>query len=192
MKILLVGGGSGGPVSPILAVALEIRKLKPKAEFLFVGTRKGPERSMVEPTGIDFISIPAARFRRFFTIKNLIAPFVFVVSLIQAFRIVKKFQPDVVLGSGSFVQVPICWAAKFYKAKIVIHQQDAGIGLANKLVVPFADQITTAFEQTSKEFYSGSGLFTHRLKPKAIWVGNPVREDLFNSHPSIKKYFNLN
>ncbi len=191
MKILLVGGGSGGPVSPVLAVALEIKKLKPKTEFLFVGTRNGPEREMVEPTGIPFVTISATRLRRFFSFKNLFAPIVFLVSLVQAWNVVRKFEPDVVFGAGSFVEVPVMWAAHFLGAKIVIHQQDARIGLANKLVVPFANQITTAFEKTSKDFYSGSGLLTKKLKPAAEWVGNPVRPDLFDPKVDAKKFFGL-
>jgi UDP-N-acetylglucosamine--N-acetylmuramyl-(pentapeptide) pyrophosphoryl-undecaprenol N-acetylglucosamine transferase len=86
--------------------------------------------------------------------------------------------------------VPLCWAACLYKAKIVIHQQDAQIGLANKLIAPFASEITTAFEQTSKEFYTGSGLFQNTWHT-AIWVGNPVREDLFETSVDPNKYFNL-
>lgn len=192
MRILLVGGGSGGPVSPVLAVALELKKNKPKTEFLFVGTRRGPERAMVEPTGIPFVPIAAAKLHRFFTLKNLVEPFIFLVGFLQAWKIVKKFRPDIVFGAGSFVQVPVVWAAKIYGAKIVIHQQDARIGLANKLVAPWADQITTAFEKTSKDFYSGSGLSPKNLKPAAEWVGNPVRPDLLNSSADAKKFFQLN
>lgn len=191
MKILLVGGGSGGPVTPVLAVALEIKKLKPKTEFLFVGTRSGPEKEMVREVGINFKSIPAARLRRFISIKNLFAPFIFLYSFLRAVFVVKKFKPDVIFSAGSFVQVPICWAGKFFKVKIVIHQQDARIGLANKLVKPIADQITTAFEQTSKDFYSGSGLDPRKLKPVADWVGNPFRADLLHSSVGIKSYFKL-
>src|SRR3989344_1557373 len=141
MKILLAGGGSGGPVSPVLAVALEIKKLKPQTEFLFVGTKKGPERAMVEPTGIRFVSIPAARLRRFWSIKNLFAPVVLSAGFLKALKIVREFKPDVVFTAGSFVGVPIAWAAKISGVKIVIHQQDARVGLANKLITPFARQI---------------------------------------------------
>lgn len=191
MKILLAGGGSGGPVTPVLAVALEIRKFKPKAEFLFVGTRKGPDRAMVEPTGIKFISVPAARWRRFFTIKNLFAPLILLFGFLRSLQVVRKFRPDIVFSAGSFVSVPICWAAKIHGAKIVIHQQDAIVGLANRLIAPFADRITTVFEKTSKEFYSGSGLTEKKLKPAAEWVGNPVRPDLFTQSGGADRFFNL-
>ena len=200
MRILLAGGGSGGPVTPVLAVALKIRELspkggsasggKPKTEFLFVGTKRGPDRQLVEPLGIPFVSIPAARWRRFFSIKNIFAPIVLTAGFFRSLAIIKKFKPDVLFAAGSFVSVPLAWAARIRHVPIVIHQQDARIGLANKLIAPFADQISTAFEKTSKEFYSGSG-FEQKMKPAAVWVGNPVRPDLFHPASDAKHFFKL-
>jgi len=191
MKILLSGGGSGGPVSPVLAVAKEIKRLKPDTEFLFVGTKKGPESKMVAELDIKFEYIPASKLRRYFSVFNLIEPFKFITAFIKSYIIVKKFKPDVVFGAGSFVCVPVAWAGKLQKTKIVIHQQDARIGLANKLIAPFADQITTAFEYTAKQFYSGSGLNPKNQSP-AEWVGNPVRPELRNVDKNLaQKHFNL-
>ncbi|OGE93324.1 MAG: hypothetical protein A3K08_02200 [Candidatus Doudnabacteria bacterium RIFCSPLOWO2_01_41_7] len=190
MKILLAGGGSGGPVSPVLAVAMEIKNQHPKVQFLFVGTRKGPERTMVEQAGIKFKTVPAARWRRFLSVKNLFAPFIFVGGLSKAYSIINKFKPDVFFSAGGFVAVPLAWVCYLKKIPIYIHQQDAAIGLANKLIAPLASEITTAFEQTAKEFHSGSGLFNKNWHP-AIWVGNPVRPDLFDSKVDAKKHFNL-
>ncbi|OGE82179.1 MAG: hypothetical protein A3B10_02195 [Candidatus Doudnabacteria bacterium RIFCSPLOWO2_01_FULL_44_21] len=191
MKILLTGGGSGGPVSPVLAVAEAIKKVHPKTQFLFVGTKKGPEREMVEQVGIRFVSIPASKWRRYFTWRNILAPIVLLFGFFSAYFVVSKFRPNVVFSAGGFVGVPVCWAAKIFKIKIVIHQQDARVGLANKLVAPFADQITTTFEGTAKQFYSGSGLFDNKLKPRAEWVGNPVRPTLQTSKADVNKYFQL-
>jgi UDP-N-acetylglucosamine--N-acetylmuramyl-(pentapeptide) pyrophosphoryl-undecaprenol N-acetylglucosamine transferase len=146
---------------------------------------------MVEPTGIPFVSIPAARWRRFFSLKNLLAPFILVAGFLKSYRIIRKFQPDVMFAAGSYVSVPLAWVCRIRDVKIVVHQQDARIGLANKMIAPVADQITTAFEKTSKEFYSGSGLVEKKLNPGALWVGNPVRPDLFNSSADAKRFFNL-
>jgi UDP-N-acetylglucosamine--N-acetylmuramyl-(pentapeptide) pyrophosphoryl-undecaprenol N-acetylglucosamine transferase len=190
MKILLAGGGSGGPVTPVLAVALEIKKNHPKTEFLFVGTKKGPERIMTQEAGIDFVSIRAAKLRRYLSLSNLFIPITASISFLQALRVVRRFKPDVVFSAGGYVAVPVSWAAKIYGAKIFIHQQDAQIGLANKLIAPVADQITTAFQDTSKEFYSGSGMFNSKWHA-AEWVGNPIRSDLLKTSIDAKKYFNL-
>ena len=191
MRIILAGGGTGGPAIPLLAVAAQIKKLKPDAEFLFVGTNSGPERQMAAQAGIKFTTIPAAKLRRYFSLKNAWDFFVLIRGFMAARSVIKDFRPDLVFSVGSYVAVPICWAAKMAKVPILIHQQDARIGLANKLTAPFAAFITTALEQTAKEFHSGTGF---EKEPKVIteWVGNPVREDFLNFQISGREFFNLN
>ena len=162
MKILLAGGGSGGPVTPVLAVALKIRELspkggsasggKPKTEFLFVGTKRGPDRQLVEPLGIPFVSIPAARWRRFFSIKNIFAPIVLTAGFLKSLSIIRKFKPDVLFAAGSFVSVPLAWAARIRHVPIVIHQQDARIGLANKLIAPLPARSPRLLKKRAKSF----------------------------------------
>src|SRR5579872_3022696 len=105
MKVILAGGGSGGPVSPLIAVASELRKLKPKTEFLFVGTKNGPEKQMVAEVGINFVSIPAAKWRRYFAWQNFLAPLVFCAGFLRSFSIIKQFNPDVIFCAGGFVGV---------------------------------------------------------------------------------------
>ena len=70
MKILLVGGGSGGPVAPLLAVAAQIKLNHPKAEFLVVGTKTGPEALMAKQAGVNFVSIASGKWRRYFSPAN--------------------------------------------------------------------------------------------------------------------------
>ncbi|OGE81174.1 MAG: hypothetical protein A3H72_01935 [Candidatus Doudnabacteria bacterium RIFCSPLOWO2_02_FULL_48_8] len=191
MKILLAGGGSGGPVTPVLAVAQEIKKFKPRSEFLFIGTKGGMEQKLVSDFGIPFRAMPAAKFRRYFSLKNLFVPLVFIASLISAWRLVNSFQPDAVFSAGGFVAVPICWIAKLHKAKIIIHQQDVRISLTNKLIAPIADIITTAFEYSAKNFYVGSGLFAKNPKNRAEWVGNPFRSEFAKNAAPDRKVLNL-
>lgn len=191
MRILIAAGGTGGSVNPAVAVAEEIKKFKPKTEILFIGTKNGPEREIVPAAGLNFIHIPSAKLRRYFSIKNLVDIFKLIAGIIKSFFIINKFRPDVIFGTGSFVQVPLCWVGKLYKAKIVIHQQDSRIGLANKLVSFMADSITTAFEYTSKEFYSGSGFLTKKWSPRALWVGNPIRASILSKQEDFKDFFGL-
>jgi UDP-N-acetylglucosamine--N-acetylmuramyl-(pentapeptide) pyrophosphoryl-undecaprenol N-acetylglucosamine transferase len=191
-KIILTGGGSGGPVFPLLAVAKELKKLDPGVEILFVGTNKGPEQKMVTAAGLKFAGIPAAKFRRYFSLANITDFFVFLYSLLKARKIVKEFNPDVIVGAGGYVALPVSWMGWMSGIKIALHQQDAKIGLTNRMISPLADLITTAFERTSKDFYSGSGLGKQPLKATAEWVGNPVRPEFF-APPSItaKEKFGL-
>ena len=178
-KIILTGGGSGGPVSPLLAVAEELKKMDSQIEFLFVGTDSGPEKIMAEAAGMKFVSIPAAKFRRYFSSKNFTDIFVLIKSIFAAKRIIQDFKPGLVFGAGGYVAVPVSWMARWCNVKVAMHQQDAQVGLANKLIAPFADIITATFDRTAKDFVGGA-LFSSRLKPGAEWTGNPVRKEIFD------------
>lgn len=164
-KILLTGGGSGGPVTPLLAIADELKK--DGAEFLWIGTKSGVEREMVEREDIEFKSISSGKLRRYFSWKNFIDPWKIIYGTIQSFFIIRKFKPDIVMSAGGFVAVPVAYAAYLLKIPILIHQMDVRPGLANKLVAPIAKIITTTFESSLLDYGK-----------KAIWVGNPVRNKL--------------
>ena len=188
MRILLVGGGSGGPVSPLLAIAEEVKKSHSKAKFLLVGTKTGPEGLMARNAGIPFEYIEAGKLRRYLSLKNLAAPVQAVIGFYQAFKILKSFKPDCVFGTGSFVQVPVVWAAWILKIPVVLHQQDVVAGLANKLCQFQASKITVTFEASLRGFSESVGFFYKKRKEKIILTGNPFREEL----KEIKKEDALN
>ncbi len=178
MKILLVGGGSGGPVAPLLAVAEQIKETYPEALFLLVGTKTGPERQMADTAKIPFKAISAGKWRRYFSLANLATPFQISAGFFQARKILKQFRPDCVFGAGSFVQVPVVWAAKFLDIPVVLHQQDLLPGLANRLCEQAATKITVTFEDSLKDFSSSLGLFYKKNKAKIVLTGNPFRKEL--------------
>jgi UDP-N-acetylglucosamine--N-acetylmuramyl-(pentapeptide) pyrophosphoryl-undecaprenol N-acetylglucosamine transferase len=193
MKILLVGGGSGGPVSPLLAISQHILKTHPKAEFLFVGTKNGPEAVMAKSAGINFISIISGKWRRYFSWKNFVAPFQILAGIIQSLKILKAFRPTCVFGTGSFVQVPVVWAAWFFKIPIVLHQQDVRPSLANKLCEFCATKITVTFAESAKNFSTGLGLFYKKHPGDKITItGNPFREELRTANKAeAQEFFHL-
>ncbi len=178
MKILLVGGGSGGSVSPLLAVADKIKSKKPGVEFLFVGGKNGPENNMAEKAGIPFVSITAGKFRRYFTLVNIVAPLFVIMGFFQSKKIIKQFHPDVVFGTGSFIQVPLIWATIGTKIPVVIHQQDVLPSLANKLCSWVASRITVTFSKSALDFSSGFGLSHKNTQEKIVVTGNPFRQEL--------------
>ena len=193
MKILLVGGGSGGPVAPLLAVAEQIKKTHPKAEFLLVGTKSGPEARMAKNAGIDFRAISAGKWRRYFSFKNFGAPFFTLAGFYQAVKILNVFKPDCIFGTGSFVQVPAVWAGKFKGIPVVIHQQDVMPNLANKLCSVAASRITVTFDISLKSFSSNAGIFYKKTRiDKVVLTGNPIRPELkAASKEDGIKFFNL-
>ncbi len=179
MKILLVGGGSGGPVAPLLAIADEIKKTHPQAKFLFVGGKTGPERQMAERAGFKFIFITSGKFRRYFSWTNFLAPIQVAMGFFQSLKIIKTFRPDCVFGAGSFVQVPMVWAAWWKGIPSLIHQQDVVPSLANRLCQWPAKKITVSLEISLTSFPSTVGIFyTKHKEDKIILTGNPFREDL--------------
>lgn len=196
MRILLVGGGTGGPAIPLLAVQQHMKKNHPKAEFLFVGTFNGPELTFAKKYAVPFVSIPAGKLRRYFSVKNFFSPFLVLAGFFKSLSIIYKFKPDLVFAAGGFVSVPAIMAAWIMRKKILIHQQDLQPTLSNQLVAPLADKITVTFEKSLKDFRSGSGMFwDNRVTEKAQWTGNPVREDILeakNKNPAdIKKKMGL-
>jgi len=161
-RILLTGGGSGGSVSPLLAVYNE---LKEAYDFLWVGTDFGPERGMVEKEGMDFKDISSGKLRRYFSFDNFFDIFRIIFAFFQSVYIIFKWKPGLVMTAGSFVSVPLVWAAWVLRVKIIIHQQDVRPGLANKLTSPFADIVTVTFEKSLVDYGK-----------KSVLTGNPARE----------------
>lgn len=172
MKILLSGGGTLGSVTPLIAIveALESRSSPTqKFEFYWLGTRRGTEKELVKKYNIKFKPIFSGKLRRYFSLLNFIDPILIVFGFFQSLIVLNRFKPDIVLSAGSYVSVPVVWAASLLGNPILIHQQDIETGLANKLMARFAKKITVTFEQSLKEFPAD----------KIIWTGNPVRADIF-------------
>ncbi|MFA6389229.1 MAG: undecaprenyldiphospho-muramoylpentapeptide beta-N-acetylglucosaminyltransferase [Patescibacteria group bacterium] len=176
-RILFSGGGTAGSVSPLLAIVDEIKSRSADIvhqpagqpvndfEFLWIGTRQGIERGMVEKEGIAFKSIFSGKLRRYFSWKNFTDIALLKLGFWQSFFIMLKWRPDLVISAGGFVSVPVVWAAWLLRVPCLIHQQDVRPGLANKLMAPFAKVITVTFEKSLEDYGK-----------KAVWTGNPVRK----------------
>jgi UDP-N-acetylglucosamine--N-acetylmuramyl-(pentapeptide) pyrophosphoryl-undecaprenol N-acetylglucosamine transferase len=147
MRILLAGGGSGGSATPILAVASELRARRPDVELLYVGTHGGPEAALTASEGIPYVGVATGKLRRYWDAQNLTDVGRVIQGVGQSLRLVRRFKPDVACGAGGFASVPPLLAAGVCRVPVHIHQQDAVPGLANKLLVPVARQITVALPQ---------------------------------------------
>jgi UDP-N-acetylglucosamine--N-acetylmuramyl-(pentapeptide) pyrophosphoryl-undecaprenol N-acetylglucosamine transferase len=171
-KIFLTGGGTGGPVTPLLAVVDEFKiKTKPgEFNFLWVGTRQGIEIEMVKKAGVAFKAISSGKFRRYFSWRNIIDPIFIFVGFVESIVLITRFRPDLIMSAGGFVSVPVVWAGWLLRVPILIHQQDVRPGLANKLMSPFAKIITVTFETSLLDY-----------PKKAVWTGNPLRRDFIQT-----------
>lgn len=168
MKILFSGGGTLGPVTPLLAMKEMITEAYPDAQFVWIGTADGPERELVERNNIQFNTIAAGKLRRYASLGNIVDIYHITAGFFQALRIIKKEKPDLCISAGGFVSVPVHLAASIRGIPTWIHQQDIRPGLANKLMAPVARIITTATESSLRYF------------SQAVWLGNPVRSALLS------------
>jgi len=168
-KILLAGGGTLGSVSPLIAIAK-----KYEAEYLFVCSQSGPEKSIIAENNIPYIAIDSSKWRRYFSWQNFVDIFKLKINTWRVLAIIHKFKPDLILTAGSFVAVPIVWAAWILRVPVIVHQQDIKVGLANRLMAPFAKKITVVFTEQANDF----------KKKKVVVTGNPVRD--FTKHDYAK------
>jgi len=195
MRILFTGGGTGGHIYPIIAVAEELQKLsvekKIEMDLRYFGS---PEmfRSVLEQNGIGVSKIFSAKLRRYFDLRNFLdIPILLPLSVIQAFWKVFWFMPDVLFSKGGPGSLPVVLACRFYCVPIIIHDSDTIIGLANRLAIYWAKRIAVSFDSTAKTL-----LENEKLSGKVALVGNPIRRSLISGDildsATAKKIFGFN
>lgn len=149
MKIIISGGGTGGHIYPALAIAHGIQERLTGAEILYVGTEKGMESSIVPSGGFDFISIDISGIDRSSMLKASKSMVKFPKSFFQAWNIIKKFKPDIIVGTGGYVSFPVVFAGTFFPCKTFIHEQNAMPGLANRNLAKRVDCTLLTFEEAA-------------------------------------------
>jgi UDP-N-acetylglucosamine--N-acetylmuramyl-(pentapeptide) pyrophosphoryl-undecaprenol N-acetylglucosamine transferase len=163
-KVVIMAGGTGGHVFPGLAVARQLRA--EGVEVHWLGTRKGLEARLVPEADIPlhFISISGLRGKG---IKDILfAPFRLFLAITQSLRIIHRLKPDVVLGMGGFVSGPGGIASWLLRRPLVVHEQNARVGLTNKWLARVASKVLEGFPDT---FIAGK---------KVVTTGNPVRLEI--------------
>ena len=166
MRVLFSGGGTGGHISPALAMADIIKNNVPHAEIAFVGTEYGIENSLIPQAGYKLYHVNVQGIRRSFSISNVKSVYLALSSPIKAKRIIKEFQPDIVIGTGGYACWPALKAATDMGIPTVLHESNALPGMAVRRLQRDVDVIMTNFEST-KELLDPEA--------KVINVGNPLR-----------------
>lgn len=159
---------------PNMAIIEELRERK-IVEIKYVGSKNGPEKRLVERAGIDFEGITCGKLRRYFSLENFVDFFRVPVGIVQAYKILKQYQPAVVFSKGGYVSFPVTVAAWKLKIPVILHESDVVPGLANRLSMKFAKKICISFEET-KNYLS------KKLLKKTVFTGNPVRESIFGGN----------
>lgn len=188
-KIVFVGGGTGGHISPNIAIIDEIKKVCKKkdifVDFLYIGRMSGIEKEIVEKKGIIFKGIFTGKLRRYWHWRNFTDLFLILMGFIQSFFILLFNRPKIIFAKGGFVTVPFCLAAVLLRIPFVIHESDSFLGLSNKILLPFAKKLYLGFPP---EAYESSLKLSIRHANKILFTGNPVREEIFESHIDKKLF----
>ena len=168
-NVLIMAGGTGGHVFPALACAREFQARGYVVHWL--GTPRGIENELVPQAGLPLHLINVSGLRGKSKLALLKAPFQLLRSLLQARRIVRELHPVCVLGMGGYVTGPGGLAARLAGVPLIIHEQNAVAGTANRLLSRIANRICEAFPNT------------FAATDKRRTTGNPVREELFLETP---------
>ncbi|HEY6193229.1 MAG TPA: undecaprenyldiphospho-muramoylpentapeptide beta-N-acetylglucosaminyltransferase [Bacteroidota bacterium] len=183
LHAIFSGGGTGGHLFPALAIADEVKRLEPAAEIMFIGTRDRIEARVVPQKGYAFRSIWISGFRRGFYAGNILFPIKAVAGLMQAISIIKRFKPDVVVGTGGYVSGPVLRAAVMLKVPTLIQEQNSYPGVTTRLLSRKVDEVHLTFESSKKYFDRTEDVFV---------TGNPTRSDLDGVNPDEAcRYFSF-
>jgi len=185
LKFILSGGGTGGHIYPAIAIANELKKRFPEAEFLFVGAQDKMEMQKVPQAGYAIKGLWIAGLQRKLTLQNALFPFKLLNSLWESRKILKNFKPDVVIGTGGFASGPLLNVANSLNIPTLIQEQNSYPGITNKLLSKKAATICVAYENLERFF----------PKEKMLLTGNPVRQDLIDVTAKREEaigYFKLN
>lgn len=171
MNIIVSGGGTGGHIYPAITIIRTIQQKVPDAKFLYVGTKRGLEADIIPKEGLPFTTVDIQGFERHLTPDNILRAGRAMIGVAKATRIVHKFQPDVVIGTGGYVCGPILLAASLMHIPTLIQEQNVVPGITNKILSKFVTKIAAGTEEAMKHFPAD----------KVVFTGNPIRSEVLSA-----------
>lgn len=174
MRVIISAGGTGGHIYPALAIVNKIKEKEPDSEFLYVGTHNRMEKDIVPKYGIPFIGIEMYGFNRKNIFKNFKTIRCLLKSKRQLKKIIKDFNPDIVIGVGGYITFPVITTAHKLGYSTFIHEQNSVAGKANLMMADCVDLIGVSLKSSMNEFPA----------KKVIFTGNPCSENALK----IKKF----
>lgn len=169
MRILLAGGGTGGHIYPAISIAQRLREKYPPLEILYAGTATGMEATLVPREGLNFVPLAAGGLvgkGRLDQVRGVLAQ---ARGLGQALGILRRFRPHAVVATGGYATVPVAVAAILRGVPLILQEQNAVPGVANRSLAPFARLVAVAYEEGCRQFSRGA---------RVLVTGNPVRPEV--------------
>ena len=178
-RIVVTGGGTGGHVSPAVAVITRLRERSAEEgwglELLYIGSVSGVERRTITGMGVPYKAIQTGKLRRYLSLETPVdLLFRLPTGFFQARRALRRFKPDVIFSTGGYVCVPTVIAGRTLGIPSMTHEQTALVGLANRVAGRFAARVAISFPRSAAFFPPG----------KTVLTGNPVRPAIFQGDPS--------
>lgn len=192
-KIILCGGGTGGHIFPMIAIAEEFKKVNSENKILFVGSNDRMEMEIIPKYDFPIYGLWISGIKRSslilnilflgipFILKNITLPFKILFSVIKSIYILIKFRPDFVIGFGGYSSGPFLLTSHFLNFKTAIQEQNSYPGLTNKMLSKKVKYIFTAYDKINN-FFSTNTVFN---------FGNPIRNLKIKSNENAHKYFGL-
>ena len=168
MRVLIAAGGTGGHIYPGIAVAQEIMRRNPQSSVRFVGTARGLETRLVPKAGFDLSLIESAGLKNVRAVARMKGLATLPGSFISAWKLIRQFQPDVVVGAGGYVSGPVVLMAALTNHRTLVMESNALPGWTNRVLARFVDRAAVSFD-ASLAYFRGKGVVT----------GNPVRREFF-------------
>lgn len=162
--IVFAGGGSGGHILPLIFIW---ERIKEKYDTVFICEYNGKEESILKQYNLKYYGVMSGKWRRYFSLLNFVDLFKVPIGIWQSFWLLRKIKPSLVLAKGGYVSVPVAIAAWSLGIKVIAHESDAVMGLANRLIEGIAQKIAVAYP---------IGNYNSKYEQKMIWAGMPVRK----------------
>jgi len=170
-KIVLCGGGTAGHIYPALALVDDLKKF----EIHYIGSNGIEKEILKNYQNIVFHEIPSVKLQRKITVKNLLIPFKLFSAIKKAKQILSEIKPDIIFSKGGYVSLPVAFAGKKLGIKVISHESDLSMGLANKLILKKCDIMCTTFPQTMNG---------HK---KIVYTGQPLRKSVLSGNGNFVK-----
>ena len=182
-RFLITAGGTGGHIFPALALANYLRT-QYAARILFVGTNKRMEKQWVPQAGFDYYGLPVRGLIRGVIWRNISFVVQMLLSMFLAYRVLRRFDPHVVIGTGGYVTVPCVWVATWLGIPTLIHESNAVAGLAHRWLGRRVDRVCVSYPSAGRIFDT----------KRVLHTGTPLREELYTllTRAEAKKQLKLN
>lgn len=181
MRAIVVAGGTGGHIYPAIAIINKIKEKEQESEILYIGTTDRMEKDIIPNLGINYIGLEMSGLNRKNIFKNLEVLKKYKKAITDAKREIKKFDPDVVIGVGGYITLPVLTAANSLGYKTIIHEQNSIPGLSNKMLARFTDCVCVSLPNSVKLFKNKN----------VVYTGNPRSEEIIDVAKATKKDLGL-